>query len=980
MQHTRFAALAFAATALFADFASAQTSFQKIDIDPSVFGASSSPSGFAYSTLVPGSRQFPKLGGDAYFTAKGSASGLELYKTDGTVFGTQLVVDLSPGVAGTSFFEAEVMGARLYFVARQDGQSYELWSTDGTAAGTQALTSFGSTQLADGPVELTVSGGQLYFTVDQPGTGGELWATDGTVGGEHLVKDIAPGAVGSWPNSLIENPAAGGILFAADDGVHGGELWRSDGTAAGTVLVKDLAAGATSGGFSEPVALGSKVLFVGRTLATGLELYSTDGTTAGTALVADIGTGSIGSNPTLLPAGVLGSTLYFRAAGPAVGFELFQTDGTTAGTSLVQDGLPGIGSSSPIPLGQVGGRLIVSAGIDPSGAGSELYRLDPGGLTLVIDMKPSAGSGPKDGFTMGPRLFFVATEAGEDTGLWATDGSSVGTMKYLSMSDQALGSGALWMTETALGTAVFRGSSTATGVELFVAHVLPSQTGLLVDFDTAAAPISSSPSQLTCVDGERLILAASSQADGLDSVYQWSESGGVDYLSGDSAGALGSTAFQPSWISDHEQVLFMASDASAWPIQAGVYSTDGTAAGTVMLDGLGVGSSFASPPRFLGGDGERMLFAANDGTHGLEPWVTDGSLGGATMLVDLEAGSAGSDPHAGVVFDGAVFFIAKHGPGDALWRADSGVVSMVADINPAASAQIDELVVAKIQLFFVADDGLHGTELWTSDGTLAGTHMVADLTPGPAGSSVIDLVASGVFLDFSAKTSPGLGYSLWRSDGTSSGTNVQAALGLVDKPGLFRTWDRLWFQGNDPAHGNELWSLGATATQLVIDLSPGPADSAIGEKLAVGGHLYFVATTPSTGTELFVSDGSVAGTHVALDLVPGPGSSDPAELVLCHGDVFFTATDATGDRELFRILGPGASSTNLGYGLASAKLEAWPPIMGKPHIVTFIGAPAASTSFLAMSAPAAPSNQLVVPGAASWIDPSSLQILGVYTG
>ncbi|MGF1489225.1 MAG: ELWxxDGT repeat protein [Prochloraceae cyanobacterium] len=33
-------------------------------------------------------------------------------------------------------------------------------------------------------------------------------------------------------------------------------------------------------------------------------------------------------------------------------------------------------------------------------------------------------------------------------------------------------------------------------------------------------------------------------------------------------------------------------------------------------------------------------------------------------------------------------------------------------------------------LFFTADDGKNGRELWKSDGTLSGTTLVADLNPG----------------------------------------------------------------------------------------------------------------------------------------------------------------------------------------------------------------------------------------------------------
>src|SRR5262245_34929668 len=57
-------------------------------------------------------------------------------------------------------------------------------------------------------------------------------------------------------------------------------------------------------------------------------------------------------------------------------------------------------------------------------------------------------------------------------------------------------------------------------------------------------------------------------------------------------------------------------------------------------------------------------------------------------------------------------------------------VALVADINPgSASGQPDFLQTSGGMLFFTANDGTHGTELWTSNGTPAGTQMVTDINP-----------------------------------------------------------------------------------------------------------------------------------------------------------------------------------------------------------------------------------------------------------
>ncbi|EAU69862.1 conserved hypothetical protein [Stigmatella aurantiaca DW4/3-1] len=79
-----------------------------------------------------------------------------------------------------------------------------------------------------------------------------------------------------------------------------------------------------------------------------------------------------------------------------------------------------------------------------------------------------------------------------------------------------------------------------------------------------------------------------------------------------------------------------------------------------------------------------------------------------------------------VAFNGALFF----GNDQGLWKSDATVASRI----QAFGGEVGSFATLGGALFFAGPHASFGTELWTSDGTAAGTHLLKDLVPGPEGS------------------------------------------------------------------------------------------------------------------------------------------------------------------------------------------------------------------------------------------------------
>ncbi|HEY4562404.1 MAG TPA: ELWxxDGT repeat protein, partial [Thermoanaerobaculia bacterium] len=147
-----------------------------------------------------------------------------LFQTDGTVAATVPVKTFSPAPTyDTPKPQLTVLDGTLFFVAADAEHGGELWRTDGTAAGTELVV-----DIDPGPDSARISGliaadGRLFFAADDGEHGIELWTSDGTAVGTRRLSDIAAGPYSSSPREL--KAIGNRLFFSADDQVIGHEPW-----------------------------------------------------------------------------------------------------------------------------------------------------------------------------------------------------------------------------------------------------------------------------------------------------------------------------------------------------------------------------------------------------------------------------------------------------------------------------------------------------------------------------------------------------------------------------------------------------------------------------------------------------------------------------------------------------------------------------------------------------------------------------------
>jgi ELWxxDGT repeat protein len=302
-----------------------------------------------------------------------------------------------------------------------------------------------------------------------------------------------------------------------------------------------------------------------------------------------------------------------------------------------------------------------------------------------------------------------------------------------------------------------------------------------------------------------------------------------------------------------------------------------------------------------------LLFAGNDGAGGAsyngnyEPWSFDGAA--ASKIAEINSTNSGSYPRDFIEHGDMVLFNANDGiHGSELWGTDGVNAWMVSDLALSVSPAFAGVgpVLLRVaggsprnftsfggNVYFIAYDGLD-TGLFVTDGTTAGTSQIVSNALPLQVSRIYDLEVFNGGLVFSG-SSISQGQGIFATDGTAGAETVIVA-GFTSAGDMAAMGQTLYFSADDGSRGSELWATDGTAagTTLVKDIETAGSSSWPNFLTPLDGTLYFNAYTGSEGYELWSTDGTAEGTTLQ-DLYPGTATSYPRYLTPYKGKLYFSA-------------------------------------------------------------------------------------------
>jgi ELWxxDGT repeat protein len=246
---------------------------------------------------------------------------------------------------------------------------------------------------------------------------------------------------------------------------------------------------------------------------------------------------------------------------------------------------------------------------------------------------------------------------------------------------------------------------------------------------------------------------------------------------------------------------------------------------------------------------------------------------------------------------------------------------LVYDINPGSptnSSRPTQLISFNGKLYFAADS-LNGPEkeMWSYTGSGTPVKEFDQYTGVNVELSSPNLNQQMVVFNnklyFSGKNDPANGYELMVYDGTNPPALAADIIGgsTSSLPGEFLSFNnKLYFTAGAAGIQNaELYIYDGTNPPVMYDINPGVNSSNPYQYTELNGKIYFCATTPSTGYELFAYNPNTNQVALAAEIAAGTGGGNLSNIIRYNNKIYFTANDPTYGYELYSF--DGISATRL---------------------------------------------------------------------
>ena len=644
------------------------------------------------SSSVPLPAELTAHGGRLYFSAAsgGGNSEYELWTSDGTAAGTQQVIDLN-GSAAASPEDLIGAGAALFFTAR-NGNQRTLWRTEGTPESTQELFDATVTELQ--PVE-----DRIAFLATS-GFNRTLGVSDGTLEGTSSFEVLLPGIPTSAPEALTTGAGLAyfeSFVFETLTSVPGRLLWVSDFTPEGTRVLfqsyipdpasTEVLQGAYSKAMDKSFAK-HRLYFAGWDPVAGREPWSSAGTPESTRLIEDLAPGFQTQNSKPKRLARYGDQLYFTAGGAPAGTDFLVESEGGAPQKLAVTGFPGGSTTAP-------GVTVEDTFF--FGYGAQLWRTR--GLRdntkEIIDFKQPSKFFPPEitRFVAGRDRVFFTVEDPEISlvDLWTCDPATESlSMLFSGVEDVS-------SMRFADGRLYFAGSKFATGTEPWSTDGTLEGTGQILDL------------------------------------------------------VFGSASSNPREFTHHQSSVLFAIDPQAGDASQ-VWRVDPTGPSAEVALDLELPTS-GRIVRMKSFEDKLLIFTTSEPLSGgeddpqLDLWVSRDDLLEAELLGTYPGFDWDDDLEFTAASPDRVYFFAPRVEDNGnLWLWTTGGTALsTAPVAAFPESTLDDPFGDRIrnlqvasgtsQIFFNARTDAHGSELWTSDGTDAGTFQVSEsLNPGPWGT------------------------------------------------------------------------------------------------------------------------------------------------------------------------------------------------------------------------------------------------------